>query len=198
MTCCVIILPCLSASAGEAPCGCGGIGRRVRFRSVWGQPHEGSSPFTRTTFQPKRLRSSITWLNHFEGAFSFQPLHLREIRDKAVKPQCFYPHRGSSNHPSSMMFEPGREQSFRRGEPSSVQPPSSATCIVLSGMAICLEKPTTGKAVAGVPLERRISTFMATVAILFPHRMLFAVGHTVWSLVIHPPSEMHTNISCSL
>ena len=29
-------------------CGCGGIGRRVRFRSVWGQPHEGSSPFTRT------------------------------------------------------------------------------------------------------------------------------------------------------
>ena len=29
-------------------CGCGGIGRRVRFRSVWGKPHEGSSPFTRT------------------------------------------------------------------------------------------------------------------------------------------------------
>ena len=28
--------------------GRGGIGRRVRFRSVWGQPHEGSSPFART------------------------------------------------------------------------------------------------------------------------------------------------------
>ncbi|MEG1518134.1 MAG: hypothetical protein RR360_07365, partial [Raoultibacter sp.] len=25
-----------------------GIGRRVRFRSVWGQPCEGSSPFART------------------------------------------------------------------------------------------------------------------------------------------------------
>ena len=33
----------------KKPRGCGGIGRRVRFRSVWGQPHEGSSPFTRTT-----------------------------------------------------------------------------------------------------------------------------------------------------
>ena len=30
-------------------CGHGGIGRRVRFRSVWGQPREGSSPFARTT-----------------------------------------------------------------------------------------------------------------------------------------------------
>ena len=28
--------------------GRGGIGRRVRFRSVWGQLHEGSSPFART------------------------------------------------------------------------------------------------------------------------------------------------------
>ena len=28
--------------------GRGGIGRRVRFRSVWGQPREGSSPFART------------------------------------------------------------------------------------------------------------------------------------------------------
>ena len=28
--------------------GCGGIGRRVRFRSVWGSPHGGSSPLTRT------------------------------------------------------------------------------------------------------------------------------------------------------
>lgn len=36
-------------SLRKKPCGCGGIGRRVRFRSVWGQPHEGSSPFTRTT-----------------------------------------------------------------------------------------------------------------------------------------------------
>ena len=35
-------------SLRKKPCGCGGIGRRVRFRSVWGQPHEGSSPFTRT------------------------------------------------------------------------------------------------------------------------------------------------------
>ena len=34
----------------KKPRGCGGIGRRVRFRSVWGQPHEGSSPFTRTTY----------------------------------------------------------------------------------------------------------------------------------------------------
>ena len=29
-------------------CGRGGIGRRVRFRSVWGQPHGGSSPLART------------------------------------------------------------------------------------------------------------------------------------------------------
>ena len=29
-------------------CGNGGIGRRVRFRSVWGQLHAGSSPVSRT------------------------------------------------------------------------------------------------------------------------------------------------------
>ena len=29
--------------------GRGGIGRRVWFRSIWGQPREGSSPFARTT-----------------------------------------------------------------------------------------------------------------------------------------------------
>ena len=29
--------------------GRGGIGRRVRFRSVWRQLHEGSSPFARTS-----------------------------------------------------------------------------------------------------------------------------------------------------
>ena len=28
--------------------GYGGIGRRVRFRFLWGQLREGSSPFTRT------------------------------------------------------------------------------------------------------------------------------------------------------
>ncbi len=38
-------------SLRKKPRGCGGIGRRVRFRSVWGQPHEGSSPFTRTTLK---------------------------------------------------------------------------------------------------------------------------------------------------
>ena len=37
--------------------GRGGIGRRVRFRSVWGQPHEGSSPFARTI----KLKSSQQW-----------------------------------------------------------------------------------------------------------------------------------------
>ena len=30
-----------------APRGCGGIGRRARFRSVWGQPRGGSSPLIR-------------------------------------------------------------------------------------------------------------------------------------------------------
>jgi hypothetical protein len=29
-------------------CGCGEIGRRVWFRSIWGQLLGGSSPFTRT------------------------------------------------------------------------------------------------------------------------------------------------------
>src|SRR6266511_1380295 len=31
-----------------SPRGCGGIGRRARFRSVWGQPRGGSSPLIRT------------------------------------------------------------------------------------------------------------------------------------------------------
>jgi hypothetical protein len=31
------------------PRGCGGIGRRARFRSVWGQPRGGSSPLIRIT-----------------------------------------------------------------------------------------------------------------------------------------------------
>ena len=30
-----------------APRGCGGIGRRARFRSVWGKPRGGSSPLIR-------------------------------------------------------------------------------------------------------------------------------------------------------
>ena len=33
-------------AAGGMKCGRGGIGRRVRFRSVWGQPHGGSSSRT--------------------------------------------------------------------------------------------------------------------------------------------------------
>ncbi len=44
-------------SLRKKPRGCGGIGRRVRFRSVWGQPHEGSSPFARTI----KLKSSQQW-----------------------------------------------------------------------------------------------------------------------------------------
>ena len=39
----------ISALRNQAPIrGRGGIGRRVRFRSVWGQPHGGSSPLART------------------------------------------------------------------------------------------------------------------------------------------------------
>src|SRR4051812_46560103 len=37
--------PLLSSS--PAPRGCGGIGRRARFRSVWGKPRGGSSPLIR-------------------------------------------------------------------------------------------------------------------------------------------------------
>ena len=38
----------LASHEAERTCGRGGIGRRVRFRSVWGQPHGGSSPLART------------------------------------------------------------------------------------------------------------------------------------------------------
>ncbi len=49
-------------SQAAKPRGCGGIGRRVRFRSVWGQPHEGSSPFTRTIEFGTRLRPGFCFL----------------------------------------------------------------------------------------------------------------------------------------
>ena len=38
----------LASHEAQRTCGRGGIGRRVRFRSVWGQPHGGSSPLART------------------------------------------------------------------------------------------------------------------------------------------------------
>jgi hypothetical protein len=37
--------------------GCGGIGRRARFRSVWGRPRGGSSPLIRTTTLSRTLRA---------------------------------------------------------------------------------------------------------------------------------------------
>ena len=45
-----------SRRACEAVCGCGGIGRRVRFRSVWASAHGGSSPLTRTRETKGRRR----------------------------------------------------------------------------------------------------------------------------------------------
>ena len=39
--------------------GRGGIGRRVRFRSVWGQLHEGSSPFARTMHDQPRFSPGL-------------------------------------------------------------------------------------------------------------------------------------------
>src|ERR687883_506724 len=39
-----------------APRGCGGIGRRARFRSVWGQPRGGSSPLIRIDATAGRSR----------------------------------------------------------------------------------------------------------------------------------------------
>ena len=38
-------------------CGCGGIGRRARFRSVWGRLHAGSTPVIRTIFFFEKLKN---------------------------------------------------------------------------------------------------------------------------------------------
>ena len=38
--------------------GCGGIGRRARFRSVWGQPRGGSSPLIRIANCPSRRQAT--------------------------------------------------------------------------------------------------------------------------------------------
>ena len=48
----VSMLFCLHRSSIQA-CGRGGIGRRAWFRSMWGLPHEGSSPFARTIHMQK-------------------------------------------------------------------------------------------------------------------------------------------------
>src|SRR5690349_2492405 len=40
------------------PRGCGGIGRRARFRSVWASARGGSSPLIRIT-QPQRIASTV-------------------------------------------------------------------------------------------------------------------------------------------
>src|SRR3954451_23899683 len=42
-----------------APRGCGGIGRRARFRSVWGKPRGGSSPLIRTSPLGWRKASAV-------------------------------------------------------------------------------------------------------------------------------------------
>src|SRR3954467_5663423 len=47
--------------------GCGGIGRRARFRSVWGRPRGGSSPLIRIAvlgrksrpLEPRRRRGTL-------------------------------------------------------------------------------------------------------------------------------------------
>ena len=44
--------------------GRGGIGRRVWFRSIWGQPREGSSPFART-IRTERLRQGAFFISRF-------------------------------------------------------------------------------------------------------------------------------------
>ncbi len=48
-------------------CGYGGIGRRVWFRSICSQEHAGSSPVIRTSVEPLRASSRLT----FSGALVF-------------------------------------------------------------------------------------------------------------------------------
>jgi hypothetical protein len=55
--------PLLSSVA--APRGCGGIGRRARFRSVWGKPRGGSSPLIRIFAKPPQTRGFFTGSNGF-------------------------------------------------------------------------------------------------------------------------------------
>src|SRR3954468_6025591 len=45
-------------SSAPAPRGCGGIGRRARFRSVWGKPRGGSSPLIRMGLSPAAAEPS--------------------------------------------------------------------------------------------------------------------------------------------
>src|ERR687886_1568281 len=46
-------------SSAPAPRGCGGIGRRARFRSVWGEPRGGSSPLIRTDAWDARRSAAL-------------------------------------------------------------------------------------------------------------------------------------------
>ena len=58
----IIIEP--SNETAKRICRYGGIGRRVWFRSIWGQPREGSSPFART-IRTERLRQGAFFISRF-------------------------------------------------------------------------------------------------------------------------------------
>src|SRR5205823_1639519 len=69
------------------PRGCGGIGRRARFRSVWGKPRGGSSPLIRiartrgSSAQSVRKRggSPSSWQRSRETGKRFCPSSSRRI-----------------------------------------------------------------------------------------------------------------------
>jgi hypothetical protein len=51
--------------------GCGGIGRRARFRSVWGKPRGGSSPLIRITDSGRLCPQSAPQTAHAEPSRAF-------------------------------------------------------------------------------------------------------------------------------
>ena len=85
--------------------GRGGIGRRVRFRSVWGQPHGGSSPLART-IRNRKTRfggsfcvlsicplSSAVWLKAGSSSLRFGSDASNPVRVSA-EPLSFVLHNG--------------------------------------------------------------------------------------------------------
>ena len=66
--------------------GRGGIGRRVRFRSVWGQPREGSSPFARTTiYQRFCLAQAAFFMSRPHSGSHRQLLPVRATRVRSIQ-----------------------------------------------------------------------------------------------------------------
>ncbi len=114
------------------PRGCGGIGRRARFRSVWGKPRGGSSPLIRIAHPlgPRRARQGPgrSQTGSAAGNALARAAGIRAGKRRAKEAvfglvsHGFVPRRDRDSRPPQSAFDVGTMSSRRRLLPSSPRP----------------------------------------------------------------------------